>query len=351
MLSDKAEHFTEKVEEAVEEEAELGEEGKGLLFRRFFVGLAGEPRDECVAGGEGELVSFGVNGGGTEIRGNAVFHEHIVGGAFPDVVLRVGGGDAAIHLLGTVGEEGLAEAGQAYVGGAVGDAGKVVEVGDHVARLRDDIRVVVADEDPDGGILELLKPGGRGLGDGGERQTGGKEIRVSGEHIPDHAAAGGVAGDVDTGGIDMFGVLRDEIIDDRLQRACPFLIPAVIAALGTGSQQKTAPRVFKPRLILVAGPVAELVPLQLRPRELSGTLAVQPDRQRVFDSVVIAVHRREIHIVVTAVMSVFKLVIEFAGARGKGQCRSRDKQYRQGNYGSHYNTNYSFHSEHLPCWE
>ena len=97
--------------------------------------------------------------------------------------------------------------------------------------------------------------------DSGEGQTGGKEIRVSGEHIPDHAAAGGVPGDVDTGRVDVVGVLRDEIVDDGFQGACPFLIPAVIEALGAGSQQEAAPRVLKPRLILVAGPVAELIPL------------------------------------------------------------------------------------------
>ena len=198
----------------MEEEAEAGEEGEILLDVRLFVGLAGEPGDEGVAGGEGEFVAFGVDGGGAAVGGDAVFHEHVVGGAFPDIVLRVVGWPVAVHLFGAVGEEGFTEAGQAHAVGAVGDAGKVVEVGDHVARFRDDVGVVVADKDPDGGILQLGQPRRRGLGDGGEGQTGGEEIRVGSEHIPDHAAAGGVSGNVDAGGVDVVGVLRDEVVDD-----------------------------------------------------------------------------------------------------------------------------------------
>lgn len=321
--TDKAEHFAEETQDAFEKQPDLRDEIKGFLLFRFCVGLAGEPGDEGVAGSESEGVALRVGGRGAVVGRDAVFHEHVVCGALPDIVFRVIGGEVAVHLLGTVGEEGLAEAGQAYVGGAVGDPGEVVEVGDHVAGFRDDIRVVVADEDPDGGILQFFKTGGRRLGDGGERQTGGEEIRVGGEHIPYHTAAGGVTGDVDAGRVDSFGVLRDKIVDDRFQRRRAFLIPAVVTALGAGSQQKAAPSVFKPRLILVAGPVAELIPLQLRSRELAGSLAVQPDRQRVFDRVFLTVYRGEIHIIVVAVPPVLKLVIELARTRGKRQGRNR----------------------------
>ena len=151
-------------------------------------------------------------------------------------MLRVGGGYFAVHLFGAVGEEGLREAGQTDAVGAVSDTGKVVEVGDHVAGFRDDVGVIVADEDPDGGVLQFGQPRSRGLGDCGEGQTGSEEIRVGGEHIPDHAAAGGVAGDVDAGGVDMLRVLRDEVVDDGFQGACSLLIPAVIEGLGAGSQ-------------------------------------------------------------------------------------------------------------------
>ena len=77
------------------------------------------------------------------------------------------------------------------------------------------------------------------------------------------------------------------------------------------------------RPIFIDGPVAEIIPLQLRPRKRAQSPAVQPDRQRILAVVILALDRREVDVVVAAVPAVVKLVVEFAVAGGERESKGR----------------------------